>query len=180
MENRNQLVIGLLILALGIGGFTAYQKGLFGGVGTNGASMAAAAAGMTDGGATDAAQSGNIPGSNTSAEVVAAGPSTTIKYEGERFDFGNANEGDMVKHTFKFTNTGNEPLIISNAKGSCGCTVPTWPKEAIAPGAMGSIDVEFNTTGKPGRQSKRVTVTANTIPTDTFIEIAGEVAPKKN
>jgi hypothetical protein len=172
MEKKNQLIIGLLILALGIGGFVAYNQGLFGTKSLTGKS-AMAAAGMTD-----ANTSGNIPGTNVNANIVESGPSTTIKYDNERFDFGSANEGDIVKHVFKFTNTGSEPLVISNAKGSCGCTVPTWPKEAIAPGAVGEIAVEFNTSGKPGRQSKRITVTANTVPTDTFIEIAGEVKPK--
>ncbi|HNE30288.1 MAG TPA: DUF1573 domain-containing protein, partial [Saprospiraceae bacterium] len=80
---------------------------------------------------------------------------------------------------FKFKNVGSEPLLITNCKGSCGCTVPTWPKEPIPPGATGEIKVEFNTKGKPGRQSKRVTVTANTVPTETFLEIAGEVRGKE-
>ena len=177
MEKKNQIMVGLLLLALGLGGFAAYS-GMFSGLlgsKSNGVATASVA-GMTDAAHGADAQnpsaysqtSGNIPGTNTHAQTVDAGPSTTIKYDNERYDFGSANEGDMVKHQFKFTNTGKEPLVISNAKGSCGCTVPTWPKDAIAPGATGVIDVEFNTAGKPGRQSKRVTVTANTIPTDTL------------
>lgn len=121
---------------------------------------------------------GNIPGTNMNAEQVPQGPTTLIRYDNERFDFGVADEGEVVKHTFKFTNVGKEPLLINNAKGSCGCTVPTWPKEAIPPGGTGEIKVEFNTKGKPGMQSKRVTVTANTTPTETFIEIKGEVRGK--
>ena len=80
-----------------------------------------------------------------------------------------------ISYVFKFKNTGSEPLVISNAKGSCGCTVPTWPKEPVPPGGVGEIKIEFNTKGKPGRQSKRVTVTGNTVPTETFLEITGEV-----
>ncbi|MEY3242918.1 MAG: hypothetical protein RIR11_4357 [Bacteroidota bacterium] len=123
--------------------------------------------------------SGNIPGTNVNATTAPTGPVTTIRYESEKFEFGVVDEGDVVKHVFKFTNTGNEPLVISNAKGSCGCTVPTWPHEPVPPGATGEIKVEFNTKGKPGNQSKRVTVTANTVPTDTYIEVAGEVRGKE-
>lgn len=124
-------------------------------------------------------QSGNIPGTNTNVEPVAAGPATTIQYEQPVYDFGTVDEGEIVKHAYKFTNTGSEPLIISNCKGSCGCTVPRWPPAPIPPGGSGVIDVEFNSKGKPGPQSKRVTVTANTMPTETFIEIKGEVKGKE-
>jgi hypothetical protein len=124
-------------------------------------------------------QSGNIPGTNVNATQAPTGPSTTIQYEEEKFNFGTCDEGEIVKHMFKFKNTGNEPLIISNAKGSCGCTVPTWPKEPVPPGGSAEIKVEFNSKGKPGPQSKRVTVTANTVPTETFLEISGEVKGKE-
>ena len=93
-------------------------------------------------------------------------------------DYGTIDKGAEPLRKFKFTNTGNEPLIIKAAKGSCGCTVPTWPKQPVAPGSYGEISVEFNTKGKPGRQSKQVTVTANTNPTDSHLEITGEVRGK--
>jgi hypothetical protein len=175
MEKKNQIVIGLLALAVAFGGYTAFQKGMFG---SNMAAAAAPTEGVSVAGANMATQSGNIPGANAGATVIPAGPPTTIKFEEESFDFGKANEGDVVTHVFKFTNTGKEPLTIADAKGSCGCTVPTWPKESVAPGATGEIKVVFNTSGKPGQQSKRVTVTANTVPTDSFIEIKGMVTPK--
>jgi len=123
--------------------------------------------------------SGNIPGTNVTSTQVPVGATTTIQYEQEKFNFGMCDEGEIVKHSFKFKNTGSEPLIISNCKGSCGCTVPTWPKEPVAPGATGEIRIEFNSKGKPGAQNKRVTVTANTIPSETFLEIAGEVRGKE-
>lgn len=123
---------------------------------------------------------GNIPGTNVNAPAAPTGPTTAIEYEKEgRFDFGTVDEGEIVKHVFKFKNVGSEPLVISNCKGSCGCTVPTWPKEPIPPGANGEINVEFNSRGKVGSQSKRVTVTANTNPTETFLEIRGEVRGKE-
>ncbi|MFN7326384.1 MAG: DUF1573 domain-containing protein [Chitinophagales bacterium] len=131
----------------------------------------AAASGMVNTEAT----SGNIPGTNVNQTPAPTGPVTTIRYDKDKYEFGVVDEGEVVKHAFKFTNTGSEPLVINNCKGSCGCTVPTWPHEPIPPGGTGEIMVEFNTKGKPGNQSKRVTVTANTVPTDTYLEVAGEV-----
>ena len=114
------------------------------------------------------------------AEQVPTGPTTSIAFEHTDFDFGVVDDGEKVKHTYKFKNTGNEPLIISSAKGSCGCTVPKWPTEPIAPGAEGVIDVEFDSKGKPGKQTKRVTVTANTVPAQTFLNITGTVNKDPN
>lgn len=117
------------------------------------------------------------PASNNAASNVATptGPTTTLSFAESTFDFGEVEEGEKVSHVYKFTNTGNEPLVISNAKGSCGCTVPKWPKTPIAPGEAGEILVEFNSKGKPGKQTKRVTVTANTDPAQTFLTITGQV-----
>lgn len=108
-----------------------------------------------------------------------AGPTTSIEYNETTFDFGEVQEGEKVRHVYKFTNTGSEPLVISNAKGSCGCTVPDWPREPIAVGASSEIIVEFDTKGKGSvegkSQTKRVTVTANTDPVNTFLTITGKV-----
>jgi hypothetical protein len=112
-------------------------------------------------------------------EEVPVGPTTSIKYDNETHDFGKVMEGEVVYHTYKFTNTGDEPLIIKNAKASCGCTVPQWPRNPIAPGETGEMQVKFDTKGrgkaggKP--QSKRVTVTANTNPSKTYVTIKGLV-----
>lgn len=113
------------------------------------------------------------------AAAAPAGPTTNITFKETTYDYGKVKDGDVVKHEYKFTNTGKEPLIISDAKGSCGCTVPTWPKDPIAPGASGEIHVEFNSKGKLGPQSKKVTLTANTNPAQTFLTIKGEVTPAK-
>ncbi|HFC01088.1 MAG TPA: DUF1573 domain-containing protein [Phaeodactylibacter sp.] len=112
------------------------------------------------------------------AEDVPTGPTTSIEFEETSFDFGTIESGDKVSHTYKFKNTGTEPLIIKKAKGSCGCTIPKWPKEPIAPGATADMLVEFNSRGKSGTQNKRVTITANTNPPQTFISIKGEVTKK--
>ena len=109
------------------------------------------------------------------APAVPAGPTTVVNFEETEFDFGEVTSGEKVEHVYKFTNSGNEPLIISDAKGSCGCTVPEWPKEPIAPGATSEIVVRFDSSNKSGNQSKRVTLTANTEPAQTFLTIKGQV-----
>ena len=101
-----------------------------------------------------------------------------MTFEEEEHDFGTINEGEIAEHTFKFTNTGKAPLVIVNAKGSCGCTVPEWPKEPIAPGATGEMLVKFNSTGKPNQQSKQVTITANTEAGTEVVRIKAFVTPK--
>ena len=117
------------------------------------------------------------------ATPVPTGPLTSIKFDQDTYDWGKVMDGDKVTHVFKFKNTGNEPLIISNAKGSCGCTVPEWPKDAIAPGKSGEIKVVFDSKGKGAvggkDDSKRVTITANTDPVDTYLTIKGKLDKKE-
>ncbi len=98
-----------------------------------------------------------------------------MKFEEAQFDFGSIKEGEVVKHTFSFTNTGKSPLTIQHAQASCGCTVPVWPKEPIAPGQKGDIKVEFNSAGKAGPQTKTITIQANTQPSETVIQLVGTV-----
>ena len=98
-----------------------------------------------------------------------------IEFDMEVWEFGEINEGDVVDTVFTFKNTGNEPLIISNAKAGCGCTVPQWPKEPIGPGESGTISVKFNSKNKPGPQNKNVTLTMNTIPNTKKLRLVGKV-----
>ncbi|MBF44989.1 MAG: hypothetical protein CMD38_01620 [Flavobacteriales bacterium] len=98
-----------------------------------------------------------------------------FSFEKELHDFGSLVDGEKVSFSFKFTNSGDAPLIISSAKGSCGCTVPNWPKDPIAPGESGSIDVTFNSSGRSGKQNKAITLTANTNPSRKVINITSEV-----
>ncbi len=100
-----------------------------------------------------------------------------IKFDMEAWEFGEINEGDVIDTVFTFTNIGKEPLIISNAKAGCGCTVPQWPKEPIAPGESGTIAVKFNSKGKPGAQNKAVTLTMNTTPNTMKLRLIGKVNP---
>ncbi|MBU2915178.1 DUF1573 domain-containing protein [Reichenbachiella agariperforans] len=117
------------------------------------------------------------PATTAAPEVKPDGPLPTFAFAEENHDFGNINEGDVVEHVFEFENTGDAPLIISDAKGSCGCTVPEWPKEPIGIGEKGVIKVKFNSRKKPGIQNKTVTITANTFPTQTRIKIKADVTP---
>lgn len=100
---------------------------------------------------------------------------TEITFAEPSFDYGMIEQGERVVHTYHFTNTGTEPLVLSSAKGSCGCTVPAWPKEPIFPGESGEVVVAFNSSGKKGKQVKRVTLVTNTDPAQTFLTIQGEV-----
>lgn len=103
-----------------------------------------------------------------------------FKFEQYVYDFGQIAEGQIVKHIFKFKNTGKTPLIIQNASATCGCTVPEWTKEPVAPGDEGELRVEFNSSGKSGPQTKAITIYANTDPANTELTIKGIVLSKTN
>jgi hypothetical protein len=94
------------------------------------------------------------------------------------FNFGTINEGEIVDHNFKFKNTGSAPLIISRASASCGCTVPSPPKDPIQPGQTSEIHVRFNSSNKQNQQVKTITIEANTNPVITKLQIHGFVVPK--
>lgn len=96
------------------------------------------------------------------------------------WDFGTINEGDVIDHVFEFENTGDFPLIIQKATATCGCTVPEWPKKPIKVGDKGVIKVKFNSYNKKNKQTKYVTILANTQPAQTRLKITGMVTPKEN
>lgn len=98
-----------------------------------------------------------------------------FEFEKTEHDFGTIKTEANVEYTFKFKNTGTEPLIISEARGSCGCTVPEYSKEPIPVGGDGVISVSFDPKGKSGIQRKTVTITANTNPARTTINIVSDV-----
>ena len=139
-----------------------------------------AKAGASESLATTAAPTtATVPTAAPPVAAVPSGPTTSVTFNETEFDFGTVTEGEKVVHVYKFSNTGSEPLVISNAKGSCGCTVPEWPKEPIAPGASSEIRVQFDSSGKGtaegSNQNKRVTITANTDPVDSYLTIKGLV-----
>jgi hypothetical protein len=108
-------------------------------------------------------------------KAVSAPTSTAeITFAKDLHDFGTINKGDNGTYEFTFKNTGKEPLIIANAQGSCGCTVPLWPKEPIAPGASSNIKVTYDTK-RVGAFTKTVTITSNAQTANKIITIKGMV-----
>lgn len=106
-------------------------------------------------------------------EVAVAGPQIT--FETLEVNFGTIKEGDSFEYDFKFTNTGNADLAITSARGSCGCTVPEWPREPIPSGDTGVIHVKFNSAGKSNNQTKTVTLQTNASPSPITLYIKGFV-----
>jgi hypothetical protein len=103
-----------------------------------------------------------------------------ISWEKKNHDFGNIVQGDKAEHTFYFTNTGNEPLIISNVQVSCTCTTLKWPRDPIPPGGNGEITTSFNSTGKMGIQNKPVMLVTNAVnPEGNTIAFTMNVLDKK-
>ncbi len=104
-----------------------------------------------------------------------------ITFEKKSHDFGAIVQGDKVEETFKFTNTGTEPLIITNIQVTCGCTTPKgWPRDPIPPGGKGELTVGFNSAGKIGHQNKVVTVVSNASNSDgALISFTTDVLEKK-
>lgn len=109
---------------------------------------------------------------NTTAAVT---ETTTMSVDRMVHDFGTINDDQQVETKFTITNTGDKPLIITQAKGSCGCTVPGYPKAPIAPGGTGEIEVSYNPKGQNGAQNKTVTLIANTTPANTVMNIKSVV-----
>jgi hypothetical protein len=117
--------------------------------------------------AQDAAQPAPAAPNPNAAEIV---------FEQEVLDYGTIEHNADGNRQFKFKNTGKEPLIIANCQGSCGCTVPTWPKEPIKPGATAVIDVKY-ATDRVGSFEKTITVTSNAKSASKILRIKGVVKP---
>lgn len=112
----------------------------------------------------------------TAQEVGATGAQITL--DKEKHDYGTMEQGGNGTCTFTVTNTGNEPLIISLCKGSCGCTVPSCPQEPIAPGASAKITVKYDT-NRVGPINKTVTITSNAVNEPSkMIRISGNIVAK--
>ncbi|MCO5249775.1 MAG: DUF1573 domain-containing protein [Chitinophagales bacterium] len=113
-------------------------------------------------------------GINVNAQET-AGP--VITWDNTTIDYGTISQGADGNREFTFTNTGNAPLIISSATGSCGCTVPQWPREPILPGQTSSIKVHYDT-NRLGNFTKTVTVVSNTANTSDVLQIKGNIQAK--
>jgi len=126
-----------------------------------------------------ASTAANQASSSPSDAQVDTANQTTIQWlDGADKDFGKIKEGENLDVSFRFKNTGKKPLVISSVTASCGCTVPETPKKPYAPGETGVIKASFNSTGKPGTQSKQVNVFSNTNPQVTTLVFRVEVKPK--
>jgi hypothetical protein len=110
-------------------------------------------------------------------KVITDGP--VITFAENKHDFGTIKEGDVVKHTFKFKNTGNQPLLVSEVRVTCGCTTPDWTKTPVAPGENGFITAQFNSTGKPGQNHKVITVVSNSVTGNVPLSFVTTVNPKE-
>jgi hypothetical protein len=114
----------------------------------------------------------------TQVQAQESGPVITFKESSK--DFGDITQGQQVAHTFVLTNTGKQPLIISNVAATCGCTVPSWPKEPVAPGKSAEIKVSFNSTGKVGKQNSVVRIYSNASEPIEKVSLISNVLTKSN
>jgi hypothetical protein len=112
------------------------------------------------------------------APVAEEKTNAKMTFESLNVDYGTIENGGEPLRTVKFTNTGTDPLVIKNARGSCGCTVPTFPKEPIAPGQSSVIEIRYDTK-RTGKISKSVTITTNEGPDSHVLQVIGEVLPPK-
>ncbi len=102
---------------------------------------------------------------------------TSISFSKYEHDFGNLDQESHNHYSFTFTNTGREPLVIESATGSCGCTVPNYPKQPIPPGGTGNIEIEYKPGKQENAQTKTVTIVANTEPKETVLRVKAFVKP---
>ncbi|MDQ3100496.1 MAG: DUF1573 domain-containing protein [Bacteroidota bacterium] len=164
-------VIAIAMIAIAVGLFTGDDKDATGSksvvaANTNSAASTPATA-AAEGEAFDPLATTDAPVDNT--------PKTTVNFEKYEHDFGNIKQDSENPYVFAFTNTGTEPLIIESATGSCGCTVPEYPKHPIAPGATEKITVVYKPGKQENAQTKTVTVVANTEPKETQLRIKANV-----
>lgn len=102
-------------------------------------------------------------------------PSGTIVFDATEHDFEQVDEGDQARHVFTFRNEGQAPLRVTNVRPSCGCTTPEWTKEAVAPGATGTITVVYDSEGRPGPFRKSILVQTDGDPDQLTLHIQGHV-----
>lgn len=103
------------------------------------------------------------------------GKTPVMAFTDTTHDFGQINQGEKVSYTFKFKNTGTVDLVISSATGSCGCTVPSYPKKSVPPGQEGQIDVTFDSSGKQGKVEKMVSLVTNCKPNTKILTIVADI-----
>ena len=117
--------------------------------------------------ATTAANTGQVEAAPTAVQIIDS-----------VYDFGKVLEGEVVEYSYRFKNVGTNPLIVSSASASCGCTVPEKPEAPIKPGEMGFIKVKFDTKARAGAAHKTVTILSNATPAFPTLVLKGDVTPK--
>ncbi|MFH4966258.1 DUF1573 domain-containing protein [Gaetbulibacter sp. M235] len=120
-----------------------------------------------------------IYGTNFSQEAKASDKVGVLSFTTTEIDYGTIHQNDNGERIFTFKNTGDAPIVISNAKGSCGCTVPTYSRNMVPPGETGEIKVKYDT-NRIGKFSKTVTLTSNASEPTTILKIKGEVLSPAN
>ena len=126
-----------------------------------------------------ASNCGNITRKNTANSGVQTTDTGTviISFQEYEHDFGKVAEGEKVSYNFGFTNSGTGSLVILTATTSCGCTVPKYSTNPIAPGGKGNLEVVFDTSGRNGKQTKIITVRSNAVKKEVLLKITSEVIP---
>ncbi|WP_299452050.1 DUF1573 domain-containing protein [uncultured Microscilla sp.] len=114
---------------------------------------------------------------NTPQKATINTGKASFQWQKTTYSFGKITQNKPAKATFSFVNTGNEPLVITSAVGSCGCTVANYPKQPIRPGQKGEVTAVYNA-AKPGSFNKTITLTSNAQQTKTVLSINGEVVKK--
>ena len=118
--------------------------------------------------------------SSSAQDAAKAVSGAIITWEKATYDFGEIFQGDKVEHTFRFTNAGDQDLLITNVQVSCGCTTPKgWPRDPIPPGEGGALSVAFNSAGKMGKQNKVITITSNSTGALNQVTFSANVLEKK-
>ena len=128
----------------------------------------------------NACQNRSISNVGKSSALTVSTDTAIISFREYEHDFGKITEGEKVASTFTFENKGKGALVISSVTSSCGCTIPKYDTKPIAPGSNGSIEVEFDSSGKNGRQTKTITVRSNASKPIVLLKISGEVITSTN
>ena len=115
----------------------------------------------------------------SASEIDTTLKKTTLRFVATEHDFGQVREGEKVTHVYEVLNTGKADLLLQSVRPSCGCTTPKYDTKPIHPGKKGSIEVVFNTEGRPGKQRKTIQVVTNTQPPNTVLIFTCEVMPKE-
>ena len=120
-----------------------------------------------------------VMGGVVMAQEAAKPSGPMFSWEKSTHDFGDITQGQKVEFVYKFTNTGTEPLIISNVNVTCGCTVPKgWPRDPIPPGGKGEIPISFNSAGKSGKQNKVITIISNAVNEKKTVSFTANIVDK--